>query len=306
MECDEIVALLARHHCMDLTEFLDHSHCSTYPVAHGGLGDVFSGKLVNGIPIAIKTIRGYGDYQNLAGKYQKRAAKEIHTWSKCMHPNVAELLGIAVFRNSLAMISRWEENGNMIRYLAHYPSADRCALSASICAGLTYLHGSNIVHGDLKGANVLVDRDGVPMLTDFGSASLQDDTLQVTRTTTGAVFSIRWTAPEILNGGRHSAIGDVYSLGMTILEAFTGSVPFPEKPDLSILAHILIHKSTPTQPEAIPARSECGDQLWLLLNRCWSHEPAERPSAKIVWEEMKLFTPEKLQEVEDELGRGVE
>ncbi|CEL60506.1 Putative serine/threonine-protein kinase/receptor R831 OS=Acanthamoeba polyphaga mimivirus GN=MIMI_R831 PE=4 SV=2 [Rhizoctonia solani AG-1 IB] len=204
------------------------------------------------------------------------------------------------------MISRWEQNGNMIRYLARHPSADRCALSTSICAGLTYLHDSNIVHGDLKGANVLIDRHGVPMLTDFGSASLQDATLQFTATTTRSGFSTRWTAPEILDEGRHSALGDVYSLGMTILEAFTGSVPFPEKPEKSLLLHIVTRKNSPTRPEAIPARSECGDQLWLLLNRCWSHKPAERPSAKTVWEEMKLFTAENFQEAEDELGQGVE
>jgi hypothetical protein len=65
------VLLLARHHCDDLTPSLDYSTYSSYPIASGGLGDVFSGKLDNGIPIAIKIIRSYGEHSDLIGKYHK-------------------------------------------------------------------------------------------------------------------------------------------------------------------------------------------------------------------------------------------
>ncbi|CAE6537315.1 unnamed protein product [Rhizoctonia solani] len=305
MTCSDIVTILISHGCTDLTSSLDDPVCSKYPVANGGLGDVFHGRLRNGMTVAIKTIRAYYDQGKLSRMYHKRAAKEIYTWSKCKHPNVVELIGLAVFRDCLAMISRWEQNGNLLHYLSQHPSVDRCHLSTSICAGLTYLHENDIVHGDLKGANVLIARDGRPMLMDFGNASLLDATLQFTETNTGPSFSLRWTAPEILEGtGSHTIAADVYALGMTILEAFTSKIPFADKSDQSLVAHILFHKNTPTRPETIiPSRSMHGNKLWDILTRCWASDPKDRPSAGVIWDEMKPITTETLKVLEVEPER---
>ncbi|CUA78045.1 hypothetical protein RSOLAG22IIIB_02660 [Rhizoctonia solani] len=132
MTCTDVVNLLTKHDCTDLSSSLDTSVSSEYPIATGGLGDVFLGQLNDGTSVAIKTIRAYESSNNLVGTYQKRAAREVYTWSKCKHRNVVRLLGLAVFRNSLAMISRWEENGNLLSYLSRHSDADRCHLSRSI------------------------------------------------------------------------------------------------------------------------------------------------------------------------------
>ncbi|KAG8729121.1 hypothetical protein FRC11_009472, partial [Ceratobasidium sp. 423] len=291
MTCPDIVAILTSNGCADLTLSLDRSACIEYPVASGGLGDVFYGRLFDGTPVAIKTIRGYYNMGQSVRVYNKRAAKEIYTWSKCKHPNIVQLKGLAVFRECLAMISRWEENGNLLQYLSRHPFADRCQLSTSICAGLVYLHDSGIVHGDLKGANILIARDGTPMLmdfgnADFGNASRLDPTVQFTQTNTGVKFSLRWTAPEILGEtSSHTTAGDVYSLGMTILEAFTSNIPFADKSDLSVLALITARTLIPTRPEdIIPKRSIYGDNLWAILMKCWSYDPQDRPTARAVWD----------------------
>ncbi|CEL61217.1 Serine/threonine-protein kinase HT1 OS=Arabidopsis thaliana GN=HT1 PE=1 SV=1 [Rhizoctonia solani AG-1 IB] len=231
------------------------------------------------------TIRLYGEGHS-HGKYNKRAAKEIYTWSKCSHPNVVKLLGLAVYRDCLAMISPWATNGNISSYLSNHQSADRCRLSISICAGLAYLHENNVVHGDLKAANVLIADDGTPMLTDFGNSSLHSTTLQFTETLSQPGYSLRWTAPEILRGkSGHTTAGDVYSLGMTILEVLTSEVPFPKKTDLSLYGHIVIHKKRPLRPKTIvPERSIFGNMLWSILTSCWSYEPQLRPDSRTVWD----------------------
>ncbi|CAE6460784.1 unnamed protein product [Rhizoctonia solani] len=300
MICTDIIVLLTKHGCYDLTELLDQSACSRYPIANGGLGDVFYGRLRDGTPVAIKTIRSYHEPGQQARVYHKRAAKEIYTWSKCKHPNVAQLMGLAVFHDCLSMISRWEDNGSLLPYLLRHPAVDRCNLSISICAGLAYLHENDIVHGDLKGANILISQDGTPMLMDFGNASLLDATLQFTQTNTGPSFSLRWTPPEILEGtSSHTMAGDIYSLGMTILEAFTSEIPFAYKTEKSLLAHILFHKEMPTRPEkVIPSRSIDGDKLWSLLTDCWSYNPEDRPSADAFWNNIRLITSDNLKEIE--------
>ncbi|CAE6424693.1 unnamed protein product [Rhizoctonia solani] len=308
MICAEIVAILANHGCTDLTASIDESNCSKYPVANGGLGDVFSGRLRDGSSVAIKVIRVYYDQSQSARVYHKRAAREIYAWSKCEHPNVVKLKGLAVFHDCLAMISPWEENGNLLYYLSKHPNADRCHLSTSICAGLVYLHDNNIVHGDLKGANVLISGDGTPMLMDFGNASLKDATLQFTHTTTAPNLSVRWAPPEILNGtSTYTTAGDVYALGMVspvlsdhiplliYQEALTSQVPFADKKDISLPLLITSHKLLPMRPEeTIPKGSTHGDTLWAILTSCWSYDPQDRPSARVVWEDMKPIKAETL------------
>ncbi|KEP50180.1 tyrosine kinase catalytic domain protein [Rhizoctonia solani 123E] len=294
MSCIEVLEVLVKHGCADLTNLLYDS--TSFPVANGGLGDVFSGRLRDGIPVAIKTIRTHHDPHRSARVYHKQAAKEIYTWSKCKHPNVVELVGLAVFRDCIAMVSWWQENGTLPQYLSKNPSANRCKLSTSICAGLVYLHDNDIVHGDLKGANVLVSKDGTAMLADFGNATMLYTSLQFAQSSTSITSTPRWTAPEILEGlTRHTEAGDVYSLGMTILETFTSKVPFPDKVDLALIFHVVLQKSIPTRPnKIIPPKSIDGDRLWSILTKCWTYNPKNRPIARGIWEGIKSITPDTL------------
>ncbi|ELU42428.1 protein tyrosine kinase domain-containing protein [Rhizoctonia solani AG-1 IA] len=186
----QILNLLTTHGCVDITSSIDLSSCSNNPVANGGLGDIFIGQLRTGTRVAIKVLRSYGESNELAGKYQKagstRAAREIHTWSKCQHPNVVELIGLTVFRECLAMVSEWEDNGNMTHYLSRNPTVNRCELvsqgivtypyasnvlthdskSKSICAGISYLHSMDIVSRMIphpnNGATYLCERSYRP------------------------------------------------------------------------------------------------------------------------------------------------
>ncbi|CCO31952.1 Serine/threonine-protein kinase mos [Rhizoctonia solani AG-1 IB] len=157
------------------------------------------------------------------------------------------------------------------------------------------------VHGDLKAANVLIADDGTPMLTDFGNSSLHSTTLQFTQTLSQPGYSLRWTAPEILRGkSGHTTAGDVYSLGMTILEVLTSEAPFPNKMEPSLYGHIVTNRKRPVRPKTIiPERSIFGNILWGILTSCWSYDPQLRLDSATVWYLVKPLTPEKLKEVEE-------
>lgn len=307
MPAADVVAILSSHGCGNLTEFMDESACSEFPVTNGGVGDVFRGKLIDGTSVAIKVVRANYEPRLSTRMYHKQAAREIYTWSKCNHPNVVQLIGFAEFRDSLAMISRWEDNGSLLQFLSNDASADRCQLSKSICAGLAYLHDNGIVHGDLKGANILIAQDGRPMLMDFGNANMLSATVLFAPNSKVLPVSLRWTAPEILEGKTKQTFpGDVYSLGMTILECFTSKIPFPNQVETAVATAVMIFKMRPTRPEnVIPKKSIYGDQLWATLLKCWSHEPKNRPSVKQVWDSMEPITPKRLQEIQEyERGLG--
>ncbi|CUA74352.1 Protein-tyrosine kinase 2-beta [Rhizoctonia solani] len=280
MTMAEIVSVLRRHHCKSLSQLLSLRSCSSHPVSTGGFGDIYLGELENKTRVAIKVAR-YSTTHPDFRKQTKHAAKELRTWAKCQHPNVLPLLGMVEFRDQIAMVSPWMKNGDLRSYLRQHPEADRCQLCYDICDGLVYLHSMNIVHGDLKGANVLISENGKAMLSDFGNSLVEDNTLRFTVTTRDAACSSRWAAPEILEGAAASYPADIFALGMTLLEAITGDVPYKElEREQAVMVAILFKKAIPARPTAyIPHDSAHGDLLWDLITRCWAYEPNDRPHA---------------------------
>ncbi|KAF8601989.1 kinase-like protein [Ceratobasidium sp. AG-I] len=264
----DVIARLGDHGCEDMTNLLDHASFNSYPISSGGFGDVYRGTFTDGVQVAVKTMRIHVHSEE-GQKPLKNAARELHTWSKCQHPNILKLLGLVEFRGQIGMVSLWMKNGSLPAYLDRFPDVNRCQMSTEICEGLSYLHGETVL-------NVLISDDGTPVLTDFGNAVLQQSTLQFTTTTQKFNISVRWAAPELIEGlGTYSFAADIYALGM---EAMTGNVPYSYKTDHGISFAVVIKKELPRRPEdRIPINSQHGDALWSLLTSCWAYEPGERP-----------------------------
>jgi mitogen-activated protein kinase kinase kinase len=102
-----------------------------------------------------------------------------------------------------------------------------------ILCGLNYLHERDIIHRDIKGANVLVDNKGVIKISDFGISKKVEANLL----STAAVHhphrpslqgSVYWMAPEVVRQTSYTRKADIWSLGCLIVEMFTGSHPFPD------------------------------------------------------------------------------
>ncbi|KAH7345405.1 kinase-like domain-containing protein [Rhizoctonia solani] len=212
----EIIAALATRGCSDLTEAINWAECGNLPIAGGGFCDVYRGELYNGTIIAIRSLRIFdspGEDNQTA--VLKNAAKELYHWSKLRHRNVLPLLGLAIYRGQISMVSEWMNNGNLSRYLIHHPEANRLALCQGICGGLHYIHSQGMVHGDVKAANVMVSPEGVSVIADFGNARLKELTIQFTGTTHRSVF-LRWAAPELLfdEHCKPSVYSDIYAFAM--------------------------------------------------------------------------------------------
>ncbi|CAI5967606.1 unnamed protein product [Closterium sp. NIES-65] len=85
--------------------------------------------------------------------------------------------------------------------------------------GLEYLHRCKIIHRDIKGGNVLVDRDGVIKLADFGASKVRGRWARGASRIRGSVF---WMAPEVITGAGYGRKADIWSLGCTVIEMLTG------------------------------------------------------------------------------------
>ncbi|KAF8688172.1 hypothetical protein HU200_042403 [Digitaria exilis] len=99
-----------------------------------------------------------------------------------------------------------------------------------VCKGLHFLHKKNIVHSDLKPANILLDNDMVPKIADFGISRCFDgkQTHTVTANITG---SMGYLAPEVFYG-KISFKSDIFSLGVIIIEILTGNKDYPDVKDV--------------------------------------------------------------------------
>ncbi|CAE7202794.1 unnamed protein product [Rhizoctonia solani] len=272
---EETLSHLYKHGCTDATHLINQTEHSDYPVSYGGYGEVYKGKLQDGSHIALKCLRQLIlDSSETSQKQGRNAAHELYIWSKCNHPNV-----VTQHRNQIAMVSPWMENGTLGSFLSKCPQADRYTLSSQIADGVAYLHDENIVHGDIKG------------ITDFGTATLKEYTLKFTAsaTTSKPGMSLRWTAPEILEETTGISFeGDVYALGMTILETITGEVPYCETVNEGALVLKIARREHPTRPETkIPLNDKKSNILWSLLTCCWSHNPQTRPSVTEVQKAMR-------------------
>jgi len=123
--------------------------------------------------VALKVLRtNIG--QGVAEKVLKRLKLEVLAWHRLSHPNIASLHGVMELPYTVAMVSPWCENGTLIHYLREHPTVNRLKLLHQIASAIAHLHSRSptVIHGDLKGGNVLIDENGNAILTDFGLARI--------------------------------------------------------------------------------------------------------------------------------------
>ncbi|EJD36959.1 kinase-like protein, partial [Auricularia subglabra TFB-10046 SS5] len=129
--------------------------------------------------------------------------RELRAWRAVQHPYILPLLGFndSNGNDPLLLITPWMTNGNLTEHLRRYPGADRPRLVHQIAEGLSYLHMvAKIVHGDLKGENILVSQTGDPLVADFGLSTLIEKTDEegTTESAIRQFSTFVFSAPELL------------------------------------------------------------------------------------------------------------
>ncbi|CAE6511955.1 unnamed protein product [Rhizoctonia solani] len=275
--------ILVQHGVSNITDQLDLKRRCSQPFANGGFGSIYQGELQDGRLVAIKHIdlRSRGEL-GPGGKRCKHAAHEMYTWSKCEHRGVLKAHGFALSEEEILLVSPLMQNGSLTNHLMCSNTGDRLRFCIDLVSAVEYLHAQGIVHGDIKADNVLVSDSREVQLVDFGNATLvQYLSLLFTRTSPQFACSIRFTAPEIMDGSnkKNTTQSDVYALGMTILQILTGQLPYAGEPDFPALAKIFRGVPPPrSHLDGILRNQYAEDKLWDLLLRCWTHEPNLRPT----------------------------
>ncbi|KAE9399550.1 kinase-like protein [Gymnopus androsaceus JB14] len=262
----------------------------------GAFGDIYRARYRDQ-DVALKRIRVFqGDVVGKQKLSEYRFCREALLWQRLRHPFVLNFCGIdsESFPSCLCMVSPWMSGGTILKHLNEYGRDDVERILFEIAQGLAYLHSQYVIHGDLRGSNILVNEDWHVCLADFGLAVFGDATAATPSQQAG---SVRWMAPELhlpqafdLEHFRRTSASDVYSfacvcvevcpapvveLGLILIihtQLFTGGPPFADIPhDPAVMLRVMAGERPPRPSGDMP------DRLWNVVQLCWSHIPSERP-----------------------------
>ncbi|KAJ6460860.1 kinase-like domain-containing protein, partial [Mycena vulgaris] len=243
-------------------------------VAAGAFSDIWKG-LVERQWVSVKVMRLFRDSDVKAAL--KEFAREALLWRQLSHPNLLPFFGLYYLDARLCLVSPWMENGHLVEFLRTDPSdVDRLSLMLDVSMGLQYLHSKRVVHGDLKGINVLVTPSHRACIADFGLSSITEViALRFTHSTpTPRRGTVRYQAPELLLGESWNHFGsDFYAFACVCYEILTGKAPFSELSNDMAASMRVIGGHRPSRPDIASQ-----DGLWVLIEDCWRQRPDQRPT----------------------------
>mmetsp|Transcript_12025 Transcript_12025/g.33891 ORF Transcript_12025/g.33891 Transcript_12025/m.33891 type:complete len:919 (+) Transcript_12025:231-2987(+) len=187
----------------------------------GAFARVYRGlDIETGSVVAIKQV----DKHALSERDMERIRQELDLLQRLSHPNIVKLLDYQETDDYFNFVLDYIEGGSLHGLKNKYGNFPEPLLGAYVSQtleGLAYLHSENVVHRDIKGANILITKGGICKLADFGSCSsaLRNNKM----TMIGTPF---WMAPELISQSGGGLASDIWSLACTMIELFTGQPPY--------------------------------------------------------------------------------
>ncbi|KAI9197183.1 kinase-like domain-containing protein [Polychytrium aggregatum] len=259
---------------------------SSRPYDSWRFGDVFTG-IVGNVQVSIQQLETTPSDRELV-----ELLNNIDAWHKLSHPNVLELLGacgqdidgtpIRPF-----FVSPLLPMGNLRNYVSEnsLQIQHKLALLYQVASGMAYLHGRNVIHGDLRALNILMRRPYSIVISDFDIAGTSHSSSSLKRNKASPFYrgTPGYMAPEMqddespcgLSGPTKST--DVFAFAITVCEVLKNADPVwvtsTNEPLREIVVTLqIIRGRRPRRFGGVPA------DIWSVIERCWQQEPAQRPS----------------------------
>ncbi len=196
--------------------------------------------------VAIKTINLNLPKDELA-EYEARFYQEARAAGGLNHTNIVTIYDIGKSERVAYMAMEFLEGDELRTILTAgqpLPMVQALDVASQVAEGLFYAHERHIVHRDIKPSNIMVIRDGLVKITDFGIARMRTNEV---KTMTGMILgSPKYMSPEQVAGKRADHRSDLFSLGVVLYEMVTGQTPFQGDSIHGIMYQIL--NSTPPAP----------------------------------------------------------
>lgn len=251
-------------------------------IGAGSFGNVFLGmNAKNGLLMAVKQVElPSGDSHNDQRKKSMLEAleREIELLKTMEHENIVQYLDSYADGTHLNIFLEYVPGGSVVALLRNYGAFEEPLVRnfvKQILHGLAFLHEREIVHRDIKGANILVDNKSCIKISDFGiSKKVESDLLVSARahrpSLQGSVF---WMAPEVVKQTSYTRKADIWSLGCLVVEMISGTHPWANLNQMQALFKIG-SLAKPSLPDEISAAAVD------FLNKTFELDYNKRPSAE--------------------------
>ncbi|XP_020215642.1 probable serine/threonine-protein kinase SIS8 [Cajanus cajan] len=236
----------------------------------GSYGEVYRGDW-HGTEVAVKKFL----YQDISGESLEEFKSEVQIMRRLRHPNVVLFMGAVTRPPNLSIVTEFLPRGSLYR-LIHRPNNQlderrRLRMALDAARGMNYLHNSTpvIVHRDLKSPNLLVDKNWVVKVCDFGLSRMKHSTFLSSRSTAGTA---EWMAPEVLRNELSDEKCDVFSYGVILWELCTLRQPWGGMNPMQVVGAVgFQHRRLDIPDDVDPAIAD-------IIRQCWQTDPKLRPT----------------------------
>ncbi|EWC45614.1 hypothetical protein DRE_05175 [Drechslerella stenobrocha 248] len=250
-------------------------------IGQGSFGSVYLAlDAMSGALMAVKQVPSNAVHGEARKKSMTESLeREIALLKDLQHENIVQYLGSDSEPDCLNIFLEYVPGGSVAAMLNQYGPLPEPLIRnfvRQILTGLNYLHNKEIIHRDIKGANVLVDNRGGIKISDFGiskkvEAGLMSQAMSHRASMQGSVF---WMAPEVVKQTAYTRKADIWSLGCLIVEMFTGDHPFPDCSQFQAIFKIGSLTATPTIP------TKCSAEARAFLEKTFEIDHHKRPTAE--------------------------
>ncbi|XP_057546319.1 serine/threonine-protein kinase 1-like [Amaranthus tricolor] len=248
-------------------------------IGQGSCGTVYHG-LWYGSDVAIKVFSKQEYSEDVILSFRQ----EVCLMKRLRHPNILLFMGAVTSPQRLCIVTEFLPRGSLFRLLQRSTGKldwrRRIHMALDIARGMNYLHNCNppIIHRDLKTSNLLVDKNWMVKVADFGLSRVKHDTYLTTRTGKGTP---QWMAPEVLRNERSDEKSDIYSFGVILWELATQKIPWEHLNAMQVIGAVGFMNQRLDIPEDVDSR-------WAsIIESCWNSDPQSRPTFHELLEKLK-------------------
>ena len=240
-------------------------------IGTGGMATVYKARcrVLNRF-VAVKVLKD--EFANDA-EFIKRFQVEAQSAASLSHQNIVSIFDVGNDNGQHYIVMELIEGKTLKEIITEkgkLPWKDAVKIAAQIASGLNQAHNNHIIHRDIKPHNIIITKDGVAKVTDFGIAkAVSNSTINAFGSTIG---SVHYFSPEHARGGYTDEKSDIYSLGIVLYEMCTGKIPFDADTPVSVaLKHL---QETPEEP--ISLANDIPESLNAIILKAMQKEVSNR------------------------------
>lgn len=242
-------------------------------LGEGGMGQVFKAERADGTGgvVALKVMK-----QKFAADatHSRRFLREARAAAEVHNPHLVGVLDFGEEQGRQYLAMRYIDGESLEQRIEREKTLDIgeiIRIAGEVGAGLDALHREGLIHRDVKSANVMLDKDGVASLTDFGLAKGEGYSVL---TKPGQVMgTLDYLAPELIRGEPASPKSDIYALACVVFEALCGQPPFGGKSIFQVGMAVLEDEP----PDPCADRSDAPPELTPMVKKGLAKDPDARP-----------------------------